>query len=417
MSQEAKPGAAAVEGTGLWPASAVENLAIAYDPAIGFALVGAHVSPNGAHCIRAVDLFNRRVAWEAMHGEIWLSDVSRESLAIRGRNVYIARDRALYALDLLTGKPRWQVDLTSTVAYLAGYRDAGGLQIFDPFPHEGRGAILVLCVDDVLVSFDRDTGTELWQRRLEHPPPVASVPGAGVVAALVGSKLEIINPGYQQSVAVIGKEFGRVDVERDLLVARTMGAEDGVALVDPRTSRVMLFERVDGIAYDRASTTAHGRIFCIVDDGDRIRGVPNGPIAPVLVPGYRAQALKIAGPTLFALVANTDSTRMRRVVALDPATLAIRFDCGEIGTAPSADEDTQIQTDDHCAVFVTSPTNSDDACELRAVDVRDGRALWKRPIGEWFAHYFLGGYLAVHARQKIFVLRPDDGRSIAEFPF
>lgn len=395
----------------------VENLVLAYDPAIGFAVVGAHTSENGAHCIRALDLFNRRVAWEAMHGEIWLSDVGRASLAIRGRNVYITRDRALYALDLSSGKPKWQVDLTSTVAYLAGYRDTGGPQIFDPFPSEGRGAILVLCVDDVLVSFDRDTGTELWQRRLEHPPPVAAVPGAGVVAALVGSKLEIINPGYQQSVAVIGKEFGRVDVERDLLVARTMGAEDGVALVDPHTSRLLLFERVDGISYDRASTTSHGRIFCIVDDGDRIRCVPNGPVVPVLVPGYRAQALKIGGPTLFALLAQTDTARMRRVVALDPATLAIRFDCGEIGSAPSLDEDTQIQTDDHCAVFVTSPTNSDDSCELHAVDVRDGRALWKRPIGEWFAHYFLGGYLAVHTREKVAILRPDDGSSIAEFPF
>jgi outer membrane protein assembly factor BamB len=405
------------EGSGLWSTASASQLVLAYDTVIGFALVGAHATPEGVPCIRAFDLFNRRVAWEALHGEAWLSSVGRGTLAVRARNVYIAHDRSLYVLDLLTGRPKWRVDLSATVADLAGYRESSGLQIFDPFPPDGRGAVLVLSVDNMLASFDRDTGAPLWQRQLDHPPPIAAVPGEGVVAALVGSKLEVINPAYAQSIAVIGKEFGRVDVEGKWLVARVMGAEDGVALVDPRTSRLMAFEKVDGISYDRPSTTSGEKIFCISDDGDRLRVVPQGPNVPVLVPGYKAQALKIGGPTLFSLLAHTGPKRMRRVVALDPSTLAIRFDCGEIGTAPSLDEDAQIQTDAHAAVFVTSPTNDDNACELRAVEVQTGRALWKRPIGEWFGHYFLGGYLCFFTRDKIGVLRPDDGRTIAEFPF
>jgi outer membrane protein assembly factor BamB len=405
------------EGSGLWSTASASQLVLAYDNVIGFALVGSHATPEGVPCIRAFDLFNRRVAWEALHGEAWLSAVGRGTLAVRGRNVYITHEHSLYVLDLLTGRPKWKVELTATVADLAGYRETSGLQIFDPFSPDGRGAVLVLSVDNMLASFDRDTGAPLWQRQLDHPPPIAAVPGEGVVAALVGSKLEVINPAYAQSIAVIGKEFGRVDVEGKWLVARVMGAEDGVALVDPRTSRLLAYERVDGISYDRPSTTSGEKIFCISDDGDRIRVVPNGPNVPVLVPNYKAQALKIGGPTLFALLAHTGPQRMRRVVALDPATLAIRFDCGEIGAAPSLDEDHQIQTDGHAAVFVTSPTNDDNTCELRAVEVQTGRALWKRAVGEWFGHYFLGGYLVFYTRDKIGVLRPDDGRTIAEFPF
>jgi len=404
------------EGSGLWSNASASQLVLTHDVVIGFALVGAHATAEGVPCIRAFDLFNRRVAWEALHGEAWISAMGRGTIAVRGRNVYIAHDRAMMVLDLLTGRPKWRVELSATVADLAGYRETSGLQIFDPFPADGRGAVLVLSVDNMLASFDRDTGAPLWQRQLEHPPPIAAVPGEGVVAALVGSRLEVINPAYAQSIAVIGKEFGRVDVEGTSLVARVMGAEDGVALIDPRTSRVIVFEKVDGISYDHPSTTSGEKIFCITDDGDKLRVVP-GPLVPVLVPGYKAQALKIGGPTLFSLLAHSGPTRMRRVVALDPATLAIRFDCGEIGTAPSLDEDAQIQTDAHAAVFVTSPTNDDNACELRAVDVTSGRALWKRPVGEWFGHYFLGGYLVFFAREKIGVLRPDDGRTIAEFPF
>ncbi len=405
------------EGSGLWPESATARLVLAYDQVIGFALLGAHQSTNGQVCLRAVDLFNKRVAWEALHDQAWVSALGRGALAVRGRNVYVAHERELHVLDLLTGKPKWRAELTATVADQAGYRESSGLQVFDPFPVVGRGAVLVLTVDNVLASFDRDTGAPLWQRTLDHSPPLAAVAGSGVVAALVGSRLDLINPGYQQSVAVIGKELGRVDVERGLLVTWVMGAEDGVALIDPATSRVLVSEKVDGIAYDRVSTTGFGRIFCIANDGDSIRVAPNGPVVPVLVPGYKAQALKICGPTLFALLVHSSPQRMRRVVALDPSTLAVRFDCGEIGSAPSIDEDAQIQSNDHSAVFVASPMSRDDSCELRAVDVHDGRALWRRVIGEWFGHYFLGGYLVVFARDNISVVRPDDNSTIAEFPF
>ena len=299
------------EASGLWPQSATARLVLAYDPVIGFALVGAHQSTSGQVCLRAVDLFNKRVAWEALHDEPWVSALGRGALTVRGRNVYVAHDRELHVLDLLTGRPKWKAELTATVADHAGYRESSGPQIFDPFAAEGRGAVLVLAVDNVLASFDRDTGAPLWQRTLDHPPPLAAVPGSGVVAALVGSRLDLINPGYQQSVAVIGKEIGKVDVERGLLVARTMGAEDGVALIDPASSRVLVSEKVDGLAYDRVSTTGFGRVFCIADDGDRIRVAPSGPVVPVLVPGYKAQALKICGPSLFALLVHSSPQRMR----------------------------------------------------------------------------------------------------------
>ncbi|MEO8875455.1 MAG: PQQ-binding-like beta-propeller repeat protein, partial [Polyangiaceae bacterium] len=184
------------EGSGLWSNKSASQLVLAHDVVIGFALVGAHATAEGVPCIRAFDLFNRRVAWEALHGEAWLSAVGRGTLAVRGRNVYITHERSLLVLDLLTGRPKWRVDLTATVADLAGYRETSGLQIFDPFPADGRGAVLVLSVDNMLASFDRDTGAPLWQRQLEHPPPIATVPGEGVVAALVGSKLEVINPAY-----------------------------------------------------------------------------------------------------------------------------------------------------------------------------------------------------------------------------
>ena len=102
------------EGSGLWSTASASQLVLAYDQVIGFALVGSHATPEGVPCIRAFDLFNRRVAWEALHGEAWLSGVGRGNLAVRARNVYIAHEHALYVLDLLTGRPKWKVELTAT---------------------------------------------------------------------------------------------------------------------------------------------------------------------------------------------------------------------------------------------------------------------------------------------------------------
>ena len=124
----------------------------------------------------------------------------------------------------------------------------------------------------------------------------------------------------------------------------------------------------------------------------------------------------MGGPTLFVLMTKARGTSVRRLIGIDPQTLGMRFDLGELGSEPNDDWDRQMVSNGYIMVFVASPTDDSDACDLHAVDTTSGRTLWKVPVGEWFAHYFLGGYLVVRSREKLQILKPDTGQPLAAFP-
>ncbi len=407
------------------------ELAIGYDPAIGYALIGSH-APNGQPPrLRAVDLVNKRVAWEALLGQTWIEELSGDAIGVHGRNVYIANNRSLVVLDLFTGVQRWATQLSDKVETTWDRNEFRGPAVIDPFPAEGRGAVLVLTIDHQLSAFDRDTGHPLWQRSFEGSRErLRAIHGRSVIAGYVSdtNTLEILNPGYAAPVATLGAREGfdvrGMTVEAGMIVAKVdkkIGddeEEQGVAVIDPSSGRVVGYEKTPdlggGASFDESiAVIGWGRSFAMVDDGAHIQTGGRRVAAPLQ--DYKAVALEIGGPTLFVMLEKTKGTSVRRLVGLDPETLAMRFDLGELGTEPDDDHADQLQTDGYCLVYVASKDDEDD-CELRACDTTSGKLLWRRAVGEWFGHAFLGGYLVYFSRREMGILRPDNGVVLASYP-
>jgi hypothetical protein len=118
------------------------------------------------------------------------------------------------------------------------------------------------------------------------------------------------------------------------------------------------------------------------------------------------------GPTLMVLLRKHHGTSYRRILGVDPMTLAVRFDLGELTSEPNDDFPLQMCSNGAIAVIVTSPTNDDDNCELWGVDAR-GAVLWRTPVANWREHWFLGGNVVVSSNDGWRVLRPDTGQVFA----
>ena len=307
-----------------------------------------------------------------------------------------------------------------------------GPAVIDPFPAEGRGAVIVLTVDHRLSAFDRDTGHPLWQRPFEGTrEKLRAIHGQSVIASYVSetSSLEILNPGYTAPVATLGKPDGfdvrAITVDANMIVAKVDkkidddDEEEGVAVIDPHSGRVVGYEKTKdlggGASFDESiAVIGWGRSFAMVDDGKSLQ--TGGRRVPAPLQDHKAVALKIGGPTLFVMLEKTKGTSIRRLVGLDPQTLAMRFDLGELGTEPDDNPHEQLKTDGYSLVYVASPKDDEDDCELRACDTTSGKLLWRRPVGEWFGHSFLGGYLVYFSRREMGILRPDNGAVLASYP-
>jgi hypothetical protein len=49
-------------------------------------------------------------------------------------------------------------------------------------------------------------------------------------------------------------------------------------------------------------------------------------------------------------------------------------------------------------VYVCSPSNDDDACELRAVDTATGQQRWRQQVGSWTHHFLTDDACIVYER-------------------
>lgn len=394
-----------------------------------FLLVGAHAPPGQPSRLRAVDPIQKAVVWEALQGEAWLAGLEASHIKALGPNVYVAHKRALHAFDPLTGARRWGAQLADKVD--AGYDRAAGLAVVDPFPPGGRGAILVRTIDNGLHAFDRDTGQPLWSRSFgDKRFDMTAVEGQGAVVVRHGwpfVRVDVMNPAYAQPIA---SHPVRGDWSTDLGVARVSGRsvvtvvesygadadQEGVLCFDAVTGQLHFFEQVDDLEDDDVSACAMGAlVYAPTDDGGIWVG-PRGRALPCPVPGHSVVSMLPAGPTLAVLCKKSQGTETRRVVGLDPATLGFRFDCGEAGSEPSDDWDEQMVTDGYSIVFVASPTDDDDACELRSVDSTSGRLLFRHPVGAWRGHAFLGGHVVAWSAEAMWVLAPANGKVVAQYP-
>lgn len=389
---------------------------IAFEPRIGFVAIAGHAPVGEPPRLRAWDLRAGRPAWEALAGQRWVEEASRDEIWVRGTNVYVANKRQLVVLDLASGAQKWVGSLSDVASDVA-----------DPFPPGGRGAILVSTIDNMLFAFDRDTGQPLWHRSFGDKD-VGLQPVAGMGACIVrwGSpyvKVDVVNPAYAQPIASLGHDHWSTDLglvrvagRSVVTVAEDMGSEgddDGLLGFDAVTGQRHFFDRVEDLEQDEVVPCAMGpRVFAATSDKDAIYVGPHGRTMPTPVPNHEVAAFSAAGPTLVMLLRKTHGTPVRRVVGIDPQSLAFRFDAGEAGSEPEDDWEGQLATDGYSLVFVAGL--DDDRFELRSIDTTTGRRLWTRPLeGRWLSHRFLGGHLVVRTEDGVWVLAAASGQPVA----
>jgi hypothetical protein len=388
---------------------------VAFDPQVGFLAIAGH-SPSGEPArIRAWDLKNNRALWEAQQGQKWVDEISDDEIWVHGRSVYIAKKRQIVVLDLVSGAQKWVGSLSDTAVDVA-----------DPFPPVGRGAILVATSDHRLFSFDRDSGQPLWNRGFENRIELQAVAGlCTCVVRIAGSyvKVEIVNPAYPQAIASLGNDHWSTDLglcrvsgRSVITVADDMGSEgddDGLLGFDAVTGQRHFFDRVEDLEESDLAPCAMGpRVFAATDDLDGIYVGPHGRVMPVPIPHHEVVAFSAAGPTLVMLLKKTHGTEIRRIIGIDPQSMAFRFDAGEAGEEPSSDWERQLATDGYSLVYVA--TDDDDNWELRSIDTTTGRRLWTHRLGgTWLDHRFLGGHLVVRTDDGVEVLASANGQPIA----
>jgi hypothetical protein len=402
----------------------IDNVAVTVDPQLGFLAVGVNAPHGQPPCLRSWDVKNKRALWEVLQGQAWLERVDRSALSVQGRNLYIANKRQLLCLDLANGNKKWTASLSDTPVGT----DEDGLAIADPFPPGGRGAILVPTIDHQLFSFDRDSGQPLWNRSFgDKDLDVAPVPNLGACIVRYGSpyiKVDVVNPAFAQPIATMGHDHWSTDLGLARLSGRTVltvvddmgadGDDDGLLCFDAVTGQRHFFETVEDLNEDDIAPCAMGqRIFAAIGDGEGLYVGPRGRPMPVPIPNHVVAAMVPAGPTLALLLRKSHGTPVRRVIGIDPLSLQFRFDAGEAGSEPDDDWERQVATDGYSLVFVATPNDDLDSCELRSVDTTSGRMLWSRPVGAWRAHRFVGGQLIVWTEEKIEALAPQNGQVLA----
>lgn len=236
-------------------------------------------------------------------------------------------------------------------------------------------------------------------------------------------KADIVNPAYPQSIASLGHDDWSTDLGHCRVSGRTvltvvddMGPEgdlDGLLCFDAVTGQTHFFDQVEDLEEDVLPCAIGPRAFAAMDDGAGLYVGPRGRPMPVPVPNHVIAAMMQAGPTLMLLLKKAHGTPIRRVVGIDPQTLAFRFDAGEAGSEPDHRWERQMQTDGYSVVFVATPEDDLDRAELRSVDTSTGRQLWRRPAPRYRSHSFVNGAVVVRMYNNVEVLQAQNGQPIA----
>jgi outer membrane protein assembly factor BamB len=97
-------------------------------------------------------------------------------------------------------------------------------------------------------------------------------------------------------------------------------------------------------------------------------------------------------------------------------SLAMKFDCGMIGTEPSELGPETFQTDGQTVVYVTCPNDDEGECELVAVDAHTGSRIWAKPIGTYLSHTVSHNHVMVRSYGKVRLISLRQGQEIAAYP-
>ena len=413
-----------------------EQVGFALDPQLGPVVLRVHSPVGQPPVLQGYDLGNKRVLWEAFKGQSWLSNLVASSFRVHGRTVYLANKRNLVALDLASGQQRWGAQLPDEISrFDETYGEEPRLVVEDAFPPGQPGVIVVKTDDHELSAFDRDSGRPVHTRSFgkDHSDFTVQVVPQGQVAVITyGSpynKCDVINPAYPQPLSHHGDGpdgdwstdlgpctlFGRTVVTR----VESFGPEtdlDGVLCFDAVTGQRHFFVQAEDLVEDVIPEMMGTRVFLAVNDGEGMWIGPEGRTYPSPAQGFKIKAWKACGPTLFVLLMKSRGTEVRRVIGLDPGSLAMKFDCGLIGTEPSNLERNLFQTDGQTVVYVASPQDDASECEIIAVDAHSGTRIWAKPIGSYLSHTVALNHVMVRSREKIRLFSLRQGQEVASYP-
>lgn len=412
-----------------------EQVGFALDPQVGPIVLRVSAPVGQPPVLQGYDLQNKRVLWEAFKGQSWLSNVEASSFRVHGRTVYLANRRNLVALDLLSGQQKWGAQLPDEIARVRGRGEEPRLVVEDAFPPGQPGVVVVKTDDHVLSAFDRDSGRPVHQRTFGKDASdftVQPVPNGQVVVVTYGfpyNKCDGLNPAYPQPLFHNGEGadgdwstdlgactlFGRTVVTR----VESFGPEadmDGVLCFDGVTGQRHFFVQAEDLDEDVLPAMAGTRVFFSQNDGESMWIGPEGRVFPSPAQGFRIKAWKACGPSLFVLLVKSRGTEVRRIVGLDPMSLAMKFDCGMIGTEPSELGPETFQTDGQTVVYVTCPNDDEGECELVAVDAHTGSRIWAKPIGTYLSHTVSHNHVMVRSYGKVRLISLRQGQEIAAYP-
>lgn len=415
------------EEAGAFTGDLDDTVFVTVDPQLGPLAIGAF-APNGKPAVlRCWDMRAKKPLWEQLSGQSWVENLKLGSFQVIGRNLYVGNKRQLLCLDLANGNRKWQATLSDAVHA----DDELGLNIADPFHSQGRGAILVPTIDNMLYAFDRDSGQQIWARPAgKDGAEVQPVAGMGAVVVKTRGtfvKAEIVNPAYPTAIAQIGQGDWSMDLGECTVVGRTVisvienwgpeSDQNGLVCFDAVTGQIHFFDPVEDLEEEVIPVATGQRVFAAVDGGNGLYVGPRGQPMPPPVPNHKIVAMVQAGPTLVLMLTKAHGTEVRRVVGIDPNTMGFRFDAGEAGAEPNYDWKRQLVTDGYSLVFVATPDDDLRNAELRSVDTSTGSQLWKRSVEFPRRHWFLNGALIVRTANRGFeVLNPQNGQPIASLP-
>jgi serine/threonine-protein kinase len=402
----------------------VSRLGVAFDPQLGYVLVGSHAPQGEPPRLRCIDLHRNAVLWESQAGEEWTGQV--KDLRALGRRVLAPNQKSLACVDLATGRLRWTAPLGDRV----DVRPFGELR--GPFVFDAQLAIIAKTFGGTVVALDPETGRELARRTFGGSLQLAGS-GTGEIVARYpeGGRglLEILAPQTLQPQTVLGKswwseeasiDYVRVDGTTMVAFVDKWGLTHakGVLVIDLPSRQKVLFERESQIDPAFQPTLGVSSVYYTTTDGQLHRAP--GAAIPSPVPGHRFAAVRLAGPSLFCAL--EDGRGQARLCILDPQTLVARADLGPLqdpapkSPMPRNEPGRYVQVVHSVALFIARDGSPDG--ELRAIDVTTGMVYWKRAltdVGALDDWYVLGGCVVLRSALGVLLLDPMSGAQVGAY--
>lgn len=355
--------------------------------------------------------------------------------------MYVAFDRQLVAIDPANGRRLWGATLADAVETDSDLMfQPDEMLLFDTAPGAASSVVVICTKNGYVVGYDRDSGQCMWQQTFDDSAKMSPLPGVGVVVrssagttilGMHGSPIAQFpdggQPSYDEAVAHGGKVVVPFDGEQG----------KGIAIVDGASGQVMASRIVQEVDDDPAPLFIAGKAVCVirgakpgqyqlVDPGKPqgqpgvfaklFGGRPGSAHLEVGIPNMGIVALRACGTLALFQLRGWEGLDARRLVAIDVATGKQRFDSGQLAYEPSNMEGAQVQANEQMFVYVTSPTNDDDDCELRAVTAA-GQPMWSAKVGHWNHHFIAGDVVVVYAYGNVQLLDLASGQPVGGYPF